>query len=668
MCGIAGIVQLDGAPVDADLLGRMVEQLRHRGPDDAGIRCDGPVGLGHARLSIIDLAGGGQPMATADGHYLVSYNGEIFNYLELRDELVAAGHTFRTRSDTEVILAAYRRWGPRCVERFNGQWAFALWDRRDRALLLSRDRLGVRPLYYTRLAGRLLFASEIKALLADPQVPRALDPVALDQLFTLWAPLPPRTVFRGIEELPPGCQLTLNLGGKGGGLEGPPQLARYWQLDYTDGAGGMTLDACAESLRGLLDDAARLRLRSDVPVGAYLSGGLDSSITTALVRRHTERLRTFSVTFDDAEFDESPYQRELVAALNTDHQALHCTADDIAQVFPQVVWHAERPMLRTAPGPLWLLAQQVREAGFKVVLTGEGADEILGGYDIFKEAKLRRFCALAPESLRRTRLFERLYPYLPNLQAQSLAYRKAFFRVRPEEIDEPFFSHLPRWEMTAQIKRLFSADLAAELAGHDATADVAAILPVDYPRWPAFCQWQWLETAILMPGYILSTQGDRMSLAHGIEGRFPFLDHRIAEFAAAIPPRWKMRGLNEKFVLRRAVAGLLPEGVRRRTKQPYRAPDGASFFDAETGRARADYVEELLDPRRIAADGVFQPQAVARLVGKFRRGQAIGVKDNMALVGVLSTQLLAAQFLGDGAAGPGVPQDTALAAAASGER
>ena len=613
----------------------MLAPIRHRGPDESGIHVDGPLGFGHARLSIIDLSGGRQPMHNEDRTLSVTFNGEIFNYLELQQSLQAKGHRFATRCDTEVILHAYEEYGEECVHHFNGQWAFALWDRRRQSLFLSRDRLGVRPLFTTTAGRQFLFASEIKALLAHPDVPRQLDPVGLDQVFTFWSPLRPRTVFRGISELPPGHNMTVH--------DGRIRTAAYWQPDYNARGGPKTEAEYAERLLELLLDATRLRLRSDVPVGAYLSGGLDSTVTTALARQCTSRLRTFSITFDDAEFDETGYQRLAVEHLDTDHQTIHCRAEDIGRVFPEVVWHAEQPVLRTAPAPMFLLSQLVRGAGYKVVLTGEGSDELLGGYDIFKEAKVRRFMAAQPESAFRSQLLGQLYPYMPRLQAQPPAYRKAFFRVRPEDLANPLFSHLPRWELTSRLKTFFSRELQAELAGRDVYADCLATLPAAYAGWPHFCQAQYLETTMLMPGYILSAQGDRMAMANSVEGRFPFLDYRVAELAASIPWRMKMKGLDEKHILKRAVAGLVPPAVLRRTKQPYRAPDAASFIP-ENGRPPA-YVDELLSPERIRDCGVFNPEAVAHLVRKIRQGGPAGTRDNMALVGILSTQLLVERFL-----------------------
>ena len=646
MCGIVGVVNHGGEPVAPELLRRMVALIGHRGPDASGIYTDvsgsgASVGLAHARLSILDLSGGQQPMSNADRSLWITFNGEIFNYLELRDELIRKGHAFATHSDTEVILRMYEEKGEECVRDFNGQWAFAIWDVKRRRLFLSRDRVGVRPLFYAERGGVLVFASEIKSILSHPGVERSIDLEALDQVFTFWHALPPRTMFKGIAELPPGHSMTVEDGKLG--------VRRYWGLDYSRVDDRMREDDCADRLLELLGDATRIRLRSDVPVGAYLSGGLDSSVITALVKRCSQtRLRTFSVAFEDPEFDESAFQRDVIDFLQTDHQSIRCSYSDINTVFPEVIWHTEKPILRAAPAPLYLLSRLVREHGYKVVLTGEGADEFLGGYDIYKEAKIRRFCAVDPDSRCRPILLRRLYPYLRNIQAQSDAYRRAFFHVAAEELSHPFFSHLPRWELTAKLKAFFSDDVRMRVRNGSSYEEMEKLLPPQYPRWDPFSRAQHLESTGLLPGYILSSQGDRMAMAHSVEGRYPFLDYRVVEFSAAIPPRLKMKVLNEKYVLKQAAGQLVPPSVKNRRKQPYRAPDVNSFFDPETGRTRIAYVDELLSRERIRADGLFNPLAVQKLVDKARKGQAIGVRDNMALVGILSTQLLVDQFVGSG--------------------
>jgi asparagine synthase (glutamine-hydrolysing) len=635
MCGIAGSFNLDGKPAEPGLAGRMIDAIAHRGPDERGLFHAGPVALAHARLSIIDVSCGQQPMSAAGGSQCLTFNGEIFNYLELRDALEKKGHRFLTRSDTEVILHAYEDKGEECVNDFNGQWAFALWDAKRRHLFLSRDRLGVRPLFYTIVRNQFLFASEIKALFADPGVPRALDVMGLDQIFTFWSTVAPRTIFQGIHELPPGHSLVVDAGGC--------RPIRYWSLDYTPRLEPVDEDRCAEELLDLLVDATRLRLRSDVPVGAYLSGGLDSTIVATLARRFTDsQLRTFSVAFEDSEFDESRYQDEAIGGLQADHSRIRCATGDIARVFPDVVWAAERPILRTAPAPLFLLSRLVRDSGYKVVLTGEGSDEVLGGYDIFKEAKIRRFWAACPESRMRPLLLKRLYPYLRNVQSQSDAYLQAFFRVG-QEPPGWFFSHLPRWELTARLKLLFSSAVRAQLADYDAYEDLKASLPARFAGWDWFSRAQYLETASLLPGYILSSQGDRVAMAHAVEGRFPFLDHRVVAFAAALPPRLKMKVLNEKYLLKKATSRLIPASIRQRPKQPYRAPDAACFVGS--GGPSLPYVEELLSSKRLDADGIFNPAAVGALLAKARGGRAVGARDNMGIVGVLSTQLVLDRFI-----------------------
>src|SRR5438093_138237 len=404
MCGLAGVARQRPRGVSAELLERMAAAIRHRGPDGFGLHADDRIGLAHVRLSVIDVAGGAQPMTNEDGDVRVVYNGEIYNYLELRHELEVRGHVFRTRSDTEVLVHGYEQWGEELLERLNGQFAFALHDRRTASLFLARDRFGILPLYYAERGGDLYFASEIKALLASGEVERALDPAGLDEVFTFWAARPPRTPFRGIRALEPGCWARWR--------EGTLSIRRYYALDYS-GAAAEPADAL-EALDELLHSGVRLRMRADVPVGGYLSGGLDSSIVCALAAQASPYdLRTFSVTFDDPQLDESVFQQAVAGQLRSRHVVQRIGAGDIARVFPDVVRHAETPLLRTAPAPLYLLSRLTREQGIKVVLTGEGSDEVFLGYDLFKETLVRLFCLRQPDSRWRPRLFDRLYGYLP---------------------------------------------------------------------------------------------------------------------------------------------------------------------------------------------------------------------------------------------------------------
>jgi asparagine synthase (glutamine-hydrolysing) len=643
MCGIAGFLNLDGRPADRSLLERIIRMLDYRGPDGTGTYTDGSVGLAHNRLSIIDIAGGHQPMQCDEGAFWITFNGEIFNFIELRDQLIKKGHRFSTRSDTEVILRLYQEYGPDCVQHMNGQWAFAIWDTKRRRMFLSRDRVGVRPLFYTTAGRSFVFGSELKAVLAHPCVDRDIDVRALGQVFTYWFPLAPRTVFKNILELPPGHSLIIE--------DGVVSLRRYWQLDFA-AADAASLDSPKDERRyeselcDLLLDATRIRLRADVPVGSYLSGGLDSSIISALAQKFVgSSLCTFSVAFEDPTLDESSYQQEVVRSLGTKHQTIRCSSEDIGEVFPDVVWHSERPILRTAPAPLFLLSKLVRDAGFKVVLTGEGSDEFLGGYDIYKEAKIRAFVAAQMDSKRRPLLLKRLYPYLQGIQKQSPAYLQAFFHATPEDVASPFFSHVPRWELTARTQVFFSPLVREELQKRDRYADLQELLPDGFSKWGTFSRGQYLESAFLLPNYLLSSQGDRVAMAHSVEGRYPFLDHRIVQLSSKLPPRLKMKVLNEKYLLKQVFGDMVPASVRNRPKQPYRAPDAISFFDSATGKARHAYVEELLSSDSIRAQGIFDPEPVQKLVAKARAGRASSFVDNAALVGILSTQLLIDQFV-----------------------
>ena len=647
MCGIAGFT---GAPTPAGeargTLERMIHTLHHRGPDGYGFHVGPGVGLAHARLAIIDLATGEQPIHNERRSVWTVLNGEIFNYIELRAELERRGHRFYTQSDTEVIVHLYDEYGDAFVEHLNGQFAIALWDAEQRRLLLVRDRAGIRPLFHARANGRIWFASEIKALLAALPDRARLDPQGLVQALTYWAPVDPDTAFEGVSSLPPGHVLTI-------AEDGRQTLRRYWDWTFPADVGTSaaargfdSVEQAASELRALLIDAVRLQLRADVPVGAYLSGGLDSAAIVALIRSFTDTpLRTFSVAFDDPEFDESAHQALMVRHLGTDHTTLHCSRRDIGNAFPELIRHTEAPILRTAPTPLMLLSRRVREHGYKVVLTGEGADEVFGGYDLFKEAKVRRFWARQPGSTLRPKLLGRLYGYLENSPVANPAFAQAFFGKGLEYIDRPIFAHVPRWSTSQRALAFLSPELRASAGERDPLAWYEQRLPAEIMRWAPLERDQYVEAKSLLAGYLLTAQGDRVAAANSIEGRVPFLDHRLIEFANRLPPSWKIRGLTEKYLLRRALDGLLPDAVRLRIKQPYRAPDSQSFFfDGEP----LDYVADLMSASRLRAAGYFDATAVGRLFDKCRSGRVAGFADNQAFVGILSTMLLHHQFV-DGA-------------------
>ncbi|HTJ85174.1 MAG TPA: asparagine synthase (glutamine-hydrolyzing) [Polyangiaceae bacterium] len=641
MCGIAGSIALDEGkgPPSLTTLRRMAGAIFHRGPDEQGLYRDARAGLAHTRLSIVDLASGQQPMRSVDGRGVIVFNGEIFNYVELRQELEREGHRFATKSDTEVALVAWLAWGEACFAKMNGQWAIAIWEPERKRLVLSRDRVGVRPLHFARHGGRLWFASEVKAIFAGcPEMPRALDPLGLDETFTFWASLAPRTPFVGVEELEPGGLLVIDL------REGTERRARLWEPLYParaeDGFQG-SLDDAVEEVRALLAEATRLRMvRADVPVGSYLSGGLDSSLVASLgVHHQGETFHTFSLRFEDAEYDETEFQRAMVRRIGSVHHEVVVKRSDIAAAMPAVVRHTERPILRTAPAPLYYLSRLVHETGIKVVLTGEGADETFAGYDIFREGKVRRFWAKHPKSKSRPMLLDRLYPYLARSPVSQRAIAMQFFGRNLEHARTPGFAHEPRWQAASALKRLFSPEMHEAARGRDATAELLASLPRELASWPALSQDQHLEIRTLLSGYILSSQGDRMLMANAVEGRFPFLDARVLELSSRLPPSYKLKVLDEKHVLKRAAAPFIEASILARKKQPYRAPDALSFV----GDSMPEDVRSALRPEAIEAAGVFAPGPVAHLLEKVRRATGatqFSNADNMAFVGVLTTQLL----------------------------
>lgn len=648
MCAIAGILNLAEAPAPTEgALRRMLAMVRHRGPDQFGIYLTDQVALGNARLSIVDLSGGQQPITNEDESLWIVFNGEIFNHVELRAELEARGHRFSTHCDTEVILHLYEEYGPECLRQLNGQFAIAIWNERDRSLFLARDRVGVRPLFYTQNGGRLIFASEIKSILAVSGVRAEIDPLAIDQIFTYWSTLSPRTCFQGIIDVPPGHYLEAKDGKVSVNVFWKPELSSGEPLSLSgtrnakSGKERSLADYVAE-FHELLKDAARIRLRADVPVGAYLSGGLDSSAIAAIVRKlGVSRLDTFSIAFNDQQFDESKFQVEMAEYLGTDHHVVQATHADIGNAFPEVIWHTETPITRTSPVPMFLLSKLVRDRGFKVVLTGEGADEFLGGYDIFKEAKVRRFWAQNPDSKWRHLLLKRLYPDIADLNAAGSSYLAAFFGAGLKETNAPDYSHAIRWRNNRRTCRFLSKDFSAAIAEQQSAGPVGQGYPEGFQNWGDLEKAQYLEITVFLSQYLLASQGDRVAMAHSVEGRYPFLDVRVVEFCNRLPARLKLRGLTDKFLLRQLASEYLPEKIWKRRKRPYRAPIHRSFFNEST----PDYVRELLSESSVTASGIFNPIAVRQLVAKLEQGKAVGETDDMALVGILSTLLVQRRFV-----------------------
>jgi asparagine synthase (glutamine-hydrolysing) len=643
MCGIAGILSSPGArPVAFEDLRRMIALLEHRGPDGYGLFRDGLVGMASARLSIVDLAGGFQPIHNEDRSVWLTFNGEIFNFVELRRELVRRGHRFYTSSDSEVIVHAFEEHGQRAWQMLNGQFAIALWDARRRQLWLVRDRLGIHPMQFARAGRHLVFGSEAKALFASSLIDPSFDASGLAQVFTRWSAATSATVFEGVRQVRPGTAICVD-------AEDLSEAEHvYWtpNLEEDPTFAALSKDGAADALDELLRASVRLRLQADVPVGAYLSGGLDSSVVASLVRKaDSSPLSTFAVRFEDPAFDETVDQRRMAALLGTEHHEVECGAREIQDALPEVVWHCETPLLRTAPAPLYVLSGLVRDNGMKVVLTGEGADELLGGYNIFKEDKVRRFWAREPASRVRPGLLARLHPEVAGRQVRDTDLWQRFFGRRLTETDHPFYSHLIRWENTAWTARMLSPDFRAAVDPERMNGEAALELPDGWSQLTPLARAQWLEIDTFMSTYLLSCQGDRVALGHGVEVRYPYLDPAVVDFCLALPGRLKMQGLRDKVTLRRLASRSLPPEIWRRPKVPYRAPTTSALFRSpEPG-----YMADLLSEEAIARLGLADPKAAGALVSKARRqgGRMSGEREEMALVGLLTLQLLGHQYKED---------------------
>lgn len=638
MCGIAGIINFRALEEKRAVLRRMIGLMTHRGPDAAGILTDAIAGLAHARLSIIDLSGGDQPIHNEDQSVWVVFNGEIFNYPELRSGLINNGHRFYTQSDTEVLVHLYEEKGPEMFSDLNGQFAVALWDQKKQVLLLGRDRMGICPLFYYQDNGRLVFGSEMKAIFADEGISRELDIQNLSDIFICWSPLGETTPFKRIFQILPGHYAEFSTKGL--------VTKAYWRLPYGEEIErDVPLSVWVEQLNELFYDAVKIRLRADVPVGAYLSGGLDSTFTSSVIKKKFNNLlNTFSITFTDKRFDESSFQRIAAESIQTEHHIVQCSEKDIGSIFPQVIWHTEVPILRTSPSPLFRLSRLVRDRNFKVILTGEGADEVFAGYNIFKEDKIRRFWARNPDSKMRPKLLERIYPYIFSQGESAQAFIESFFKKGMQDIEAPGYSHMVRWRNTSQIRSFFSNELRSATGGLDDFLErFYQILPSDFMRWEPLPRAQFIESAIFLPNYLLCSQGERMVMANSVEGRYPFLDHRLVEFASRIPTRYRINGLTEKFVLKQAAKEVIPPELIKRPKQPYRAPISKCFINDPP----LDYVDELLSEKTIRSSGYFDCKKVAILVNKCKRqnGNISSERENMSLVGILSTQLLEHLFI-----------------------
>lgn len=640
MSGIAGIHLGAGGHVPPAVLLEMAGELRHRGPDEVGLYLDRGVGVALTGLSAVGRASSAKPVPDENGRCWAMLAGAIYNAPELRGELRRLDHHFATRSDAEVLVHAYEQWGTGCLERLNGDFALAIWDRTARRLFLARDRFGAAPLMISELDGALLFASESKALLRHPAARRELDPLALVESFTLWGSAPDHSTFAGIRELAPGHYLLA-------GPEGVIEERRWWELPLAapDDTSRAAPEELTEALGELLEDAVRIRLRGAGSAGTYLSGGLDSTAVTALARRAAGRpLPAFAIGFTDPRYDETAEQDRAAGALGIDLSRITVTAPEIAGYLPRVMELVERPTLRTASSPLLRLSAVAREAGCSVVLTGEGADELFAGYDIFKLDRVRRFWARQPDSRLRPLLLNRLYGYLGHDLKRAGTLLQGAFRAGLTETGDPLYSYRPRLSRAARLLGFFDPGIMERASRAGTPIDrLLARLPAGFDALSGLRKAQYLEVTTFLCGNILHSQGDRMAMGNSVEVRFPFLDHRVAEFAGRLPDDLLLRGLREKYILRKAMARHLPPEVVRREKRPYRAPIVAALV----GPRAPEYLAELTEPARVADAGIFDPRAVGRLLAKCRRNAdtLVSEADQMALIGIISVMLLHEWFI-----------------------
>lgn len=633
MCGITGFIGDDGRDAKREIIDRMTATLMHRGPDAWGRYTNPHAALGHTRLSIIDLAAGHQPMIDERG--AIAFNGEIYNYIELRRELAGKGIVFKTGSDTEVALRSIEEWGIGAFSRFNGQFAILFWDKRRRELLAARDHYGVRPLYYAIVGNRAFFASEMKALDASGFVKRtwAADSLLVHGLF--WNTLRDETVFNEVRSLKPGSWARFSADAR------LVESGCYYRLGERTPEVPGTYEEARSAFREKLEKSVALRLRSDVPVGCYLSGGIDSSVTSHLARKiKGDRFKSFSVAFEDEAYDESAYQKLMVERLGSEHHSETITTDTIDEYFIEAARHFERPVFRTAPVPLFRLSDRVRREGIKVVLTGEGADEILCGYDVFKEIKLLQAWEGGAADDEIARVLGRLYPHLDHYsESGNAGFLKMYYEGFLGKTGGALAGLVIRVHNNRILEKYLNKDWKASVSDEELDAAVREDIPPYVLDWPAMKRNQHLEMKTLLEGYLLSSQGDRMSMAHGVEGRYPFLDPEIVEWAFAIPQDWKLNGYQQKFLLKDSFAEVLPAEIADRPKRPYMAPDLVSFIrDGEPTRTASRFLDSAL----IKDYGIFDSQMVERLLFKYRRrgNQGIGYRDNMLVSFILSAQMV----------------------------
>lgn len=604
MCGITGGIWSEpGKALDAEVLGRMIAALRHRGPDEDGRYTAAGVALGHRRLAIIDVCGGQQPLASEDGAVQLVFNGEVYNFRELRRRLEAAGHVFRTAGDAETIVHLYEDDPERFLEPVNGMFAFALWDRRREQLVLARDRLGEKPLVYREEPGRLLFASELKSLLQVPGVPREIDPRALDEYLTYQYVPHPRSIFEGFAKLAPGHLAVY----RAGRLAVRP----YWNPDFRVEE-ELPAPEYAGRLRALMESSVAMRLESEVPLGAFLSGGVDSTIVVGLMSRLSGSLvRTFSIGFSEREYDETPYARLAAERFGTEHEEFQVRPDAVA-ILPKLAWHYDEPFADSSALPTWYLSELTRRH-VTVSLTGDGGDELFAGYDRYRAVALAGVLDRWP--LARGVLSAGWWQRVPSRRAQKCLLRRA--KRFAESLGLAPARRYLEWISifnAARRAQLYSADFAQRLAGADPLEFLESGMRRAAGR-DAVTAASLGDLVTYLPCDLM-TKVDTASMAQGLECRAPFLDHRLVELAARMPARLKFRGARGKRILRETFADLLPEPIARRGKMGFGVP-----LDHWFRGALGDFAREVLLDKQSRERGYFRPESVGILLDEHRQGR-----------------------------------------------
>ena len=596
MCGIAGIVQRNAeAAPDRELLASMASLLSHRGPDDQGIAVVGPAGLAHRRLSIIDLGGGHQPMEDGGGARTIVFNGEIYNFLEIRSALEAEGAAFATRSDTEVLLKAYAAWGTECVARLNGMFAFAIWDAPRRRLFAARDRLGKKPFYYAQTGERFVFGSELKAVIADPGVPREVDPAAVDEFLSRYYVGGARTILRHVAKLPPAHWLTLE--------EGKLTIRRYWRPTFRADDPPRRDEEYLEELEARFRESVRRRLISDVPLGAFLSGGLDSSAVVAMMASlGGPRVKTFTIGFDEPGYSEAEDARLVARHLGTDHSEYVVKPEAIG-ILPDLVWHFDEPFGDSSMVPTWYVCRMARRE-VTVALSGDGGDELFAGYTRYHRAVAEQRSWI-PGPLRR-RLLQPMVDALPvETPARNRLYAMAHHSDMAPGYGLGLYPYIKSWLYAPEMRRGHNG---GERIPDDVTC--AELEGVDLVS-----RLQWMDTMSYLPDDIL-TKVDRASMAHSLEVRAPLLDYTLVDFMGAVPSSLKLNGGVSKVLFKRLLARYLPESVLTKRKQGFAVPKGAWFQKQLRETAR----ERLLD-RRTLERGYFRPEAVRDVLRHHESGR-----------------------------------------------